>query len=200
MPRPLSTTVTDPSALMAMSIFVQYPARASSTELSTTSYTRWCRPLGPVDPMYMLGRLRTASSPSRTWMSLPEYELCATEGSSLSRGRARGCSAGALRPQDAVGTRPIVPRPLVFERRFCACRAMCAPLSGFADLQTLAPLQVGPHGPYGRLAQRRRLDAPREVLYLRELVRGHRDRLHDVRRVRLFHARPLLSPSVLLGY
>ena len=45
---------------------LQNPARASSIELSTTSYTRWCRPAGPVDPMYMAGRLRTASNPSRT--------------------------------------------------------------------------------------------------------------------------------------
>lgn len=33
---------------------------------SATSYTRWCRPRGPVEPMYMPGRLRTASRPSRT--------------------------------------------------------------------------------------------------------------------------------------
>ena len=46
------------------------PAIASSTELSTISHTRWCRPRGPVEPMYMPGRLRTASSPSRTVMSL----------------------------------------------------------------------------------------------------------------------------------
>ena len=47
----------------------QRPASASSTELSTTSYTRWCRPRTPVEPMYMPGRLRTASRPSRTVMS-----------------------------------------------------------------------------------------------------------------------------------
>ncbi len=47
----------------------QKPAMASSTELSTTSQTRWCRPRTPVDPMYMPGRFRTASSPSRTVMS-----------------------------------------------------------------------------------------------------------------------------------
>jgi hypothetical protein len=40
MPRPLSTTVTESSALIVRSIFVQYPANASSIELSTTSYTR----------------------------------------------------------------------------------------------------------------------------------------------------------------
>ena len=37
-------------------------------ELSTTSYTKWCNPLGPVEPMYIPGRLRTASSPSSTWI------------------------------------------------------------------------------------------------------------------------------------
>ena len=47
----------------------QWPAMASSTLLSTTSQTRWCRPVGPVDPMYMPGRFRTASRPSRTVMS-----------------------------------------------------------------------------------------------------------------------------------
>src|SRR5919202_3103681 len=47
---------------------------ASSTELSTTSHTRWWRPLRPVEPMYMPGRLRTGSSPSRTVMSLAPYE------------------------------------------------------------------------------------------------------------------------------
>src|SRR4051794_23468240 len=35
----------------------------------------WCRPRSPVEPMYMPGRLRTASRPSRTVMELPEYEL-----------------------------------------------------------------------------------------------------------------------------
>src|SRR5207253_1159248 len=49
------------------------PASASSMELSTTSYTRWCRPAGPVDPMYIAGRLRTASSPSRTLILSAEY-------------------------------------------------------------------------------------------------------------------------------
>ena len=43
---------------------------ASSTALSTTSQTRWCRPVGPVDPMYIPGRFRTGSRPSRTVMSL----------------------------------------------------------------------------------------------------------------------------------
>ena len=47
---------------------VAWPAIASSIELSTTSQTRWCRPRSSVEPMYMPGRFRTASRPSRTWM------------------------------------------------------------------------------------------------------------------------------------
>src|SRR2546430_218885 len=35
---------------------------------------RWWRPRVPVEPMYMPGRLRTASRPSRTVMSLASYE------------------------------------------------------------------------------------------------------------------------------
>jgi hypothetical protein len=42
---------------------VTMPGQASSIELSTTSNTRWCRPVpSEVSPMYMPGRLRTASS------------------------------------------------------------------------------------------------------------------------------------------
>uniref|UniRef100_A0A6J7NUM3 Unannotated protein n=1 Tax=freshwater metagenome TaxID=449393 RepID=A0A6J7NUM3_9ZZZZ len=52
---------------------VQNPAIASSTELSTTSQMRWCRPARPVDPMYIPGRFRTGSRPSRTWMALASY-------------------------------------------------------------------------------------------------------------------------------
>jgi hypothetical protein len=33
--------------------------------------TRWCRPRGPVLPMYMPGRLRTGSSPSKTCYDFP---------------------------------------------------------------------------------------------------------------------------------
>ena len=42
------------------------PPRASSTELSMISQRQCIRPRLSVDPMYMPGRLRTASSPSRT--------------------------------------------------------------------------------------------------------------------------------------
>ena len=70
-PRPLSTTRTPPSASSVTSMRSAWPASASSTELSTTSHTRWCRPRSEVEPMYMPGRLRTASSPSRTVIELP---------------------------------------------------------------------------------------------------------------------------------
>src|SRR3954447_23294153 len=53
---------------------------ASSTELSTTSHTQWCSPVGPVLPMYIPGRFRTGSRPSKTCMSLAPYDwvCCAT--------------------------------------------------------------------------------------------------------------------------
>src|SRR6195952_4026936 len=46
---------------------------ASSTALSTTSQTRWCRPRSPVEPMYIPGRLRTASRPSKTLIEIASY-------------------------------------------------------------------------------------------------------------------------------
>src|ERR1017187_797865 len=54
-------------------ISVAKPPSASSTELSTTSYTRWWRPISPVEPIYMAGRRRTASSPSSTLILLESY-------------------------------------------------------------------------------------------------------------------------------
>ena len=51
-------------------ILVPYPDKASSIALSTISHTKWCRPLVSVEPMYIPGRLRTASNPWSTWMEL----------------------------------------------------------------------------------------------------------------------------------
>ncbi len=68
MPRPLSSTVIEPSVLMTTLISVQNPASASSIELSTTSYTMWWRPRMPVLPIYIAGRSRTGVSPSSTVM------------------------------------------------------------------------------------------------------------------------------------
>ena len=67
MPRPLSRTVQEPSGLSVTVTSVAWPASASSMALSTTSYTMWCRPEpSSVSPIYMPGRLRTASRPLRT--------------------------------------------------------------------------------------------------------------------------------------
>ena len=63
-------TRTPPSASSTTSMWSAKPASASSTELSTTSHTKWCKPRSDVDPMYMLGRLRTAVRPSRTVIEL----------------------------------------------------------------------------------------------------------------------------------
>jgi len=71
MPRPLSLTDTEPSAWIFTITVSQWPARASSIALSTTSNTMWCRPVpSSVSPMYMPGRLRTASSPFKTLILL----------------------------------------------------------------------------------------------------------------------------------
>ena len=66
MPRPLSLTSAEPSACSVTSIPVQCPARASSTALSKISPRQCWSPRLSVDPIYMPGRLRTASRPSRT--------------------------------------------------------------------------------------------------------------------------------------
>jgi hypothetical protein len=67
MPRPLSETATEPSSRMLTTTSSACPASASSMALSTTSNTMWCRPVPScTSPMYMPGRLRTASSPRST--------------------------------------------------------------------------------------------------------------------------------------
>src|SRR5690606_25094259 len=73
-PRPLSSTETEPSASSSISTRSQCPASASSMALSETSNTMWCRPEpSSVSPMYMPGRLRTASRPLRTLMESAPY-------------------------------------------------------------------------------------------------------------------------------
>ena len=72
--RPLSSTRQPPSASNVTLMRVQYPAMASSTELSTTSQIRWCNPARPVEPMYMPGRLRTGRAlrgPGCPWRRSP---------------------------------------------------------------------------------------------------------------------------------
>jgi len=65
-PLPLSTTSMILSGRIFTSILSQYPAKASSTELSTISHTKWCSPLSDVVPIYIPGLFLTASNPSRT--------------------------------------------------------------------------------------------------------------------------------------
>src|SRR5579859_5986776 len=49
------------------------PLRYSSTALSMISQRRWCSPLLSTPPMYIDGRLRTGSSPSRAVISAAVY-------------------------------------------------------------------------------------------------------------------------------
>src|SRR6266568_7926337 len=56
---------------------------ASSTALSTTSDTSWWRPVVVVEPIYMLGRRRTCSRPSRTWICSAVYATSAPRGLGL---------------------------------------------------------------------------------------------------------------------
>src|SRR5690606_3830763 len=74
MPRPLSVTEMLLSAWMVTTMSSQYPANASSMALSTTSKTMWCRPVpSDVSPIYMPGRLRTASRPLSILMDSAPY-------------------------------------------------------------------------------------------------------------------------------
>src|SRR5689334_9932484 len=57
--RPASVPSPAPSPSRVLSMRDAWPAIASSTELSTTSHTQWSRPLAPVLPMYIPGRLRS---------------------------------------------------------------------------------------------------------------------------------------------
>src|SRR5687768_8547623 len=75
-PRPSSSIVIDePSLCSVTHIFEAWPFIASSMELSRISQTRWCRPALPTPPMYMPGRRRTGSRPSRTVMSFAVYAM-----------------------------------------------------------------------------------------------------------------------------
>src|SRR5688572_9133753 len=79
MPRPLSRTETELSVCTVTTISSQKPASASSTALSTTSNTMWCRPVpSEVSPMYIPGRLRTASRPFRTLIASDPYSFSAS--------------------------------------------------------------------------------------------------------------------------
>src|SRR5713226_3667910 len=67
MPRPLSATVMAVPLLCRVTVIASaWSFKYSSTELSTISHTRWCRPFPSTLPIYIDGRLRTASRPSST--------------------------------------------------------------------------------------------------------------------------------------
>ncbi len=66
MPRATSSTAMLPSALSATVMRSPKPPSASSTQLSMISHMQCIRPRVSVEPMYIAGRLRTASSPSST--------------------------------------------------------------------------------------------------------------------------------------
>ena len=75
---------------------VAYPAITSSIELSTHSSMRWCRAETLTPPTYIPGRLRIASSPSRTWIDSDVYSLAAVmvvprKGWCVRGGRRSGC-------------------------------------------------------------------------------------------------------------
>ena len=74
-PLPLSSTETLLSLWIVTEILSQWPSRASSTLLSTSSYTRWWSPSTPVLPMYIDGTFRTASSPSSIFMLSAPYSF-----------------------------------------------------------------------------------------------------------------------------
>src|SRR6185437_4295378 len=81
MPRPLSTTEMELSVWITTLMSSQCPASASSMALSTTSNTMWCSPVpSEVSPMYMPGRLRTASRPLRILMLLESYSAARPAG------------------------------------------------------------------------------------------------------------------------
>ena len=86
-PRPSSITVMeffvssrDGSSLwIVIATKVACPAKTSSTELSTTSHIKWCNPSGPVLPIYIPGRFRTGSSPSKTVICSALYSFWADD-------------------------------------------------------------------------------------------------------------------------
>ena len=77
-PRPSSLTSAEPSGCKVTMIFLHDPASASSIALSTISQRQCINPRPSFDPMYIPGRLRTASKPSKTARFLAVYAPPAT--------------------------------------------------------------------------------------------------------------------------
>src|SRR5216110_2463261 len=99
MPRPLSMTEIELSVWIVTTMSSQRPASASSIELSTTSKTRWCKPVpSEVSPMYMPGRLRTASRPSSIWIDPSPYPVSWGKESGLCDSLMSSCKEGPAGP------------------------------------------------------------------------------------------------------
>jgi hypothetical protein len=84
MPRPSSSTLTEPSSCSVTLIFLPKPASASSAALSSTS---WMTCSGLSVRVYMPGRCLTGSRPLSTRMEPSEYSLAETEGGLTAMGR-----------------------------------------------------------------------------------------------------------------
>ena len=124
MPRPLSATeIVLPSAPSVTTIREAWPFMTSSTALSTISQSRWCSPALSTPPMYMPGRRRTASRPSRTVIDSALYVPEAMSGfpcgsrrrGRLSTGSRAECGTGLrhsrpARPAGRAGPRRGRPR------------------------------------------------------------------------------------------
>jgi len=92
---------------------------ASSTELSTISQMRWCRPPTPTpaEPRYISGRCRTCCRPERAWIAEASYvEVMVTLGAAPRVGKywVRWCytpAGGSGIEQVYVGAAPLAQHP-----------------------------------------------------------------------------------------
>src|SRR5579862_6580383 len=114
---------------------------ASSTELSTTSQTKWCKPCSVVEPIYMAGRLRTASRSPRTLIEVASYRWPAALPVTVSFS-AIFCASPDYRGRE--GWRRTAAQNAPFERLASPCgsskngrtrRALCSIPSGFRSLE-----------------------------------------------------------------
>src|SRR6185503_12124862 len=113
----------------------------------------------PVEPMYMPGRLRTASRPSRTVMSWASYERFGLSAEGLSL--ANGPPMTLQRP----GAAPGGARRGV-EGFMCTRIAQGAPRTGAARMENVLqiPEKMGRHeGPRAAVTQRSRLTSPTAI-------------------------------------
>ena len=120
-PRPSSSTETEPSLCRVTPMSAQCPDSASSTLLSTTSCTRW---FGFRVSVYMPGRRRTGSSPFRTSMSDAVYD-CAMLAFT---GAAEPPGAAILAAANPGASAVLAAGSGRFQYRFSAREVHCEPL------------------------------------------------------------------------